>query len=208
MNQLDITFPKSEARADRLVEARRKPVLVRKPVMLQGEGGRIIGHVPRTQKECEEDFWARVKIGGMNECWEWIAGRHGPPPKWHYGVVWFNGKRWKAHQFAFMLTRGPIPQGHWVLHHCDNPPCCNPFHLFSGTPLDNIQDMISKGRAIRERGEDRYNATLTESDIAEIRQRFKRGDPVNGGSVLAREFGVGATMISAIIHRRRWKHVI
>lgn len=51
-----------------------------------------------------------------------------------------------AHQYAYQLLRGPVPDGMCVLHHCDNPPCCNPNHLFLGTPADNMRDMIAKGR--------------------------------------------------------------
>lgn len=56
-------------------------------------------------------------------------------------------------------------------------------------------------------GEDRYNATLTEQNIREIRIRYKVRDKVNGCTALGKEFGVGLTMIYAIVTRRRWKHV-
>ena len=64
-----------------------------------------------------------------------------------YGFV---GDRWadgmKAHRLAYQVAHGEIPKGLYVLHHCDNPPCCNPDHLFAGTPQDNVDDMRSKGR--------------------------------------------------------------
>jgi len=111
----------------------------------------------------------------------------------------------ETHRLAWFLTFGP-PK-HLICHDCDNPPCCNPSHLFDGTTLDNALDCIAKGRGNRERGEDRYNATLTANDIAEIRRRYKFRDKSDGGVALAKEFGVGKTMISSIVCGHRWKHV-
>lgn len=206
MNPLELTSQPLELREANLAPESRNRVLVRKPVMLRGVDGRIIGTQHRTQDQIVEDFWRRVKKGQENECWEWQAGKNGPPPK-NYGIMWVNGKKWKTHVFAYTISFG-LTNGLFVCHKCDNPPCCNPNHLFLGTCLDNTMDMISKGRKVSERGEDRYNSTLTEDDIREIRRRYKYHTyGPDSGSALAREFGVGPTMISAIIHRRRWKHV-
>lgn len=54
----------------------------------------------------------------------------------------------RAHRAAWTVTFGPIPEGVYVLHSCDNPPCCNPHHLWLGTALDNTRDIIAKGRPI------------------------------------------------------------
>lgn len=51
-----------------------------------------------------------------------------------------------THQTAYRLAKGIIPEGMCVLHRCDNPPCCNPNHLFLGTKRDNSVDMARKGR--------------------------------------------------------------
>lgn len=63
-----------------------------------------------------------------------------------YGRIYFAGGLMKAHRFAWITAFGPIPAGLHVLHHCDNPPCCNPEHLFLGTHQDNMADMDSKDR--------------------------------------------------------------
>jgi len=150
----------------------------------------------------------RVKRRGKNQCWLWTGGRHSKIKGRDYGVVSIDGKKRKAHQQAWIYTFGPIPKGKIVCHTCDNPPCCNPNHFFAGTHGDNQRDCLAKGRGNRERGADRYNATLTEADVREIRRRYKFRAGPDGGAGLAKEFGVGKTMISAIVNRQRWKHVI
>ena len=87
-------------------------------------------------------FWENVAVGDPNDCWEWEAssGYNG------YGQYRHNGKMTGAHRVAWNLTHGTIPDGLQVLHHCDNPSCVNPAHLWLGTQRDNIHDMIRKGR--------------------------------------------------------------
>jgi hypothetical protein len=79
-------------------------------------------------------------------CWEW-QGRKAR--KMGYGVMHKRGTRrdtMLAHRAFWEHYRGTIPAERCVLHKCDNPPCCNPDHLFLGTQRDNVHDMISKGR--------------------------------------------------------------
>jgi hypothetical protein len=91
--------------------------------------------------ECR--LWAKVDIKGLNDCWEFTGAR----PVKNYGrLADGKGGRIRAHVAAWILTYGPVPDGHHVLHHCDNPPCCNPRHLFTGTNADNIRDSYAKGR--------------------------------------------------------------
>lgn len=86
-----------------------------------------------------ERLWSQVdRSGGPDACWLW----QGHCDRGGYGRL--AGAR--AHREAWVQTFGPIPDGLWVLHRCDNPPCCNPRHLFLGTPKDNTRDMMEKGR--------------------------------------------------------------
>jgi hypothetical protein len=96
------------------------------------------------RKFCHEDFWSYVdRSGGENSCWNWTKST---ATKLHYGHLRYNGGYEFSHRVAFILTHGEIPDGMHVCHSCDNPLCCNPAHLWLGTPLDNMRDREAKGR--------------------------------------------------------------
>jgi len=87
-----------------------------------------------------ERLWEHAKQ--VDSCWEWTSRRD----RQGYGRLGIQGASLRAHRIAWIATHGPIPTGLCVLHHCDNPPCINPAHLFLGTPKDNVHDRIAKGR--------------------------------------------------------------
>ena len=84
------------------------------------------------------------KLDMSGDCWEFQGCR----TDFGHGQISADRKniRLRAHRVAWEIWKGPIPEGLCVLHKCDNPPCCNPEHLFLGTKKDNTRDMISKGR--------------------------------------------------------------
>lgn len=88
-----------------------------------------------------DDFWNRVSVGAVDECWEWTGAR----TSYGYGSVGYQRKSWLAHRLALYLTTNQSPES--VCHTCDNPPCCNPNHLFGGTRKDNNEDRHAKGRS-------------------------------------------------------------
>jgi len=110
----------------------------------------------------EDRFWGRVDKRQDEGCWLWTSHCN----KGGYGKL---GSK-LAHRIAWELTYGPIHTGLDVCHHCDNPKCVNPSHLFMGTARDNIRDCISKGRFADHKGEANPRAKLTEALALEIRE--------------------------------------
>jgi hypothetical protein len=141
-------------------------------------------------------FWANVRIGPR--CWPWIGCLRSDG----YGVVGCGARSCRAHRLAYEMTFGPIPDGLHVLHDCDNRACCRPDHLTLGTNLDNITDMIAKGR--QHRGERSPGAKLTETAVRLVRARHAAGVALD---VIAVEFGISKANASLIINRRTWWHV-
>jgi hypothetical protein len=103
-------------------------------------------------------------------CWEWQGG----VTRWGYGRIGKGGRDagWEsAHRVAWKLTHGDTGDL-YVLHSCDNPPCCNPDHLFLGTPKDNTQDMVQKGRHRTAKGDAHSSSTLTDAQVGEMRALY------------------------------------
>jgi hypothetical protein len=145
--------------------------------------------------DVSDRFWARVQVGPLNECWPWTGGRS----RFGYGRM----HKSYAHRVAWSLQVGPIPTGLQVLHACDNPPCCNPAHLFLGTPADNVLDKVQKGRQAH--GEDISNRVrLTEQHVRQIRLAAATGVTYRA---LATAYGVSRSGISLVVRGKRWAWV-
>jgi len=140
------------------------------------------------------------KIDRSGECWEWTAqiAMNG------YGVFFLNGIQTGAHRAAYRLLVGEIPNGLYVLHHCDNRSCVNPDHLFLGTQSDNLQDAAAKGRMVSPAlaGEENGRAKLTQNDVNAIRELYATGELVQ--RELGERYGVGTTTIGAVITGQNW----
>lgn len=145
-------------------------------------------------------FWEKVDIRGPDECWPWTASlREGG-----YGQVRWGRIVTSAHRVAWILTNGPIPDDLWVLHSCDNPPCCNPGHHFLGDVVINNADRDAKGRGRHLRGEEAGGAKLTAVQVLEIRAKLAARVR---GRVLAKEYGISEPTITQIKHRTIWAHL-
>lgn len=144
-----------------------------------------------------ERFWSKVDKRGPDECWLWTAhtNRDG------YGRVGFDRKVMYAHRLSFEMANGPIPDGMHVLHRCDNPGCVNPSHLFFGTHLDNMRDMLAKGRRWLPKGESHGGAKLTGKDVIAIRV-----DPRSHRRIAA-DYKVTHSAVGLIKRRVNWRHI-
>ena len=150
-----------------------------------------------------ERFWA--KVAKTDGCWLWTGSRN---PE-GYGNFWVRDRIVRATHIAWELEHGVAPlEGFFVCHHCDNPSCVNPAHLFVGTQSDNMRDGYSKGRMLSQnhpermaRGARQWCAKLTPEIVREIRRRRAAGETI---AALAREYGVGRRTLQDVVHRRTW----
>jgi predicted transcriptional regulator len=148
-------------------------------------------------KTLEEKFHRYVDKTGP--CWIWTKSRNSKK----YGQICIgSGKSMQAHRYSYELYKGPIPKGYVICHTCDNPLCANPDHLFAGTHMDNIRDMVSKGRQCM--GSRNATSKLTEEDIGPIWELITSG---MGSEKIAKLYGVTSTAIRAIKHHKGWTHV-
>lgn len=93
-----------------------------------------------------ERFHQNYVVDPVTGCWVWKSGKNSKG----YGLLWLRqGKRVVASRYSYEHHIGPIPPGLLACHHCDNPPCVNPAHIFLGTNADNMADMVRKGRKRR-----------------------------------------------------------
>lgn len=155
----------------------------------------------------ERRFWPKVlKPQDPSDCWVWTGAKRSNP-KEPYGVFKIRGhQRVKSHRLSFALQNGVSPGDLFVCHHCDNPQCVNPDHLFLGTAKDNNADMISKGRRATgdHGGEQNPAAKLSASQVEEIKRCIMQFE---SNKSLAQRFGVSAGMIGHIRRGRAWGSV-
>jgi len=158
---------------------------------------------PPITTQIAQRFWGKVAIGRIDECWPWQASSN----KLGYGRFVIKKVIYKAHRVAFAIHNGLFNYKLCVLHKCDNPCCCNPKHLFTGTQSQNIADCISKGRkrTTPKVGEENNKAKLTAKQVAEIRSSFR---PIYGvATALSKKYNVYRTTITRIAQRQTWKHI-
>lgn len=156
----------------------------------------------------QERFWRKVDKSG--DCWLWTSARD----RAGYGVFTFADRHAeKAHRISWRLTHGTIPAGLFVCHHCDQPSCVNPAHLFLGTAADNNADMMRKGRyvpgsrqakSLASRGSNNPRAKVTEEDVLRMRELRAAGWPAVR---LAARYGLSKGMVHRILSRKCWAHI-
>jgi HNH endonuclease len=146
-------------------------------------------------------FWSKVQRRRRNDCWPWIPKFMGRYPM-HYIRGGGRTDSFQASRIVILLSTGKDPKGMHACHKCDNPACCNPYHLFPGTPLDNQRDAKRKGRHAH--GETMGWAKLTEADIFTIRRLRSEGATLKE---LGSMFKVHLSLIHLICKRKVWTHI-
>jgi hypothetical protein len=189
------------------------------------------------RRPLEERFWEKVDKNGptmphmTTSCWMWSASKDGSGYGW---IGLGNGSLGKAHRVSFEIHYGPLMEGECALHHCDNPPCVRPDHLFKGTQKDNADDREAKGRhphptgeaywetrtleqyprgdqsGLRKHperapmGERNRHAVLTEELVKALRDEAETGVAY---TVLAIKYGITASSIGKIVRGNTWAHL-
>ncbi len=149
----------------------------------------------RTDAEFEQRFWEKVKKS--RGCWLWTGASN----RLGYGFVRRRPKLYSSHRLSYELAHGPIEDGMWVLHRCDQPACVRPDHLFLGTQRDNNNDRTAKGRGRRV---GTSGAKLTEDQVRQARLLYAGGLTQRE---IATRFGVTQTAISNLICGRSYSYV-
>lgn len=181
------------------------------------------GKIARKRRPPGDRFWEKVRKG--DACWLW-QGCTDPN-----GYGRFNtggrGRSVTASRMAYELTNGPVPDGLFVCHACDNPRCVRPDHLFLGTQAINMRDMLVKGRGANKtkpesfargsrhgsvtrperlrRADSHPHAKLTSADVVAMRAAYAAGGVTQ--MELASQYGIHQTVVSDIVRRRSWASV-
>lgn len=172
-------------------------------------------------------FWASVdQSGGADACWPWIKAK----TKHGYGAFAINGRQMKAHRFACELIHGPLAVGLEACHTCHTPACCNPKHVYGGTPTDRNRATVLRGRRNptrkakppvkrvrayryrpskkngpgKARGEQVNTAKLTPDDVRAIRVAGANGESIRS---IACRYQIVKETARLIIRREIWKHI-
>lgn len=148
----------------------------------------------------EVAFYARCPVERpADECWEWQGTLVGG-----YGQLRFGGSRYAAHRVSYELHKGPIPEGLYVCHACDNRACVNPAHLWLGTNEANMQDKLAKNRQAHVIGRQQGTVKLHPPQVLVIRRLVREGV---SQQAIARRFGISQSLVSRIASGKAWKHL-
>jgi hypothetical protein len=153
--------------------------------------------IPIITPDVEDKFWKTISISdNPNLCWETKVNKTNAG----YGMFKIGTERFLCHRISYTIHFGEIPKGMHVLHRCDNPPCCNPNHLFIGDDQANNDDMRAKGRG--NLGEKNGMNKISAENAYKIRLLGRAGA---NKRELAKFFGVAYTTVKSIINGNRWK---
>ena len=171
---------------------------------IKGKPRRFVAHHYRPPAEdLAQRFWSKVQKS--DDCWLWTGAKCGHGS---YGLLHMAGTRKMkpASHVSWFLAYGSWPKdGQFACHHCDNPECVRPDHLFLGNARDNAQDSIRKGRFRHQtfpRGVRNGRAKMTPATAREARNKFTAGETI---TVIARHFSVARSTVRDIVRGHRWQ---
>jgi hypothetical protein len=171
------------------------------------KGTLVAKRIPKLHLTQLNRFWRQVdRSGGAGACWLWtgFVRENG------YGVIGIKCKEYRVHRVSYFIEHGRIDNDRLVLHRCDVRACVNPAHLFLGTPKDNSQDAVRKGRNAKLFGERNGKAKLTRRTVRAIKRLLR--DKAKGRCDLrqyeiARQFGVSEATVSYLKNGGRWDFI-
>lgn len=165
--------------------------------------GRITGPIPYSEEDTKRVFFQTIVKDKKTNCWVWTgAASKG------YGWIRYKQKSIMAHRYSYLIHKGQFDKTKCVLHKCDNPPCCNPDHLFLGTRADNRKDCIAKGRAVYLKGVNHGSHKLNPRQVSEIRASYGwRGIGGMSAPALAKKYGITTSGIWHVLLGKVWKEI-
>ena len=142
---------------------------------------RLLNKLVKTRDGCLEFTGSRTKEG--------------------YGRIKVKGRSILAHRMSWECRHGSVPEGRLILHKCDNPPCCNPNHLYLGEHQNNTDDRVKRGRSVNLKGSDHGLSHLHEFEVLDICDRLDKGDTLQ---TISTYYKVSRSCIQNISKGRSW----
>lgn len=155
--------------------------------------------------QVKKKFFDRIMPEPNTGCWLWMGGINANG----YGVVKskHNFGFCNSSRLSYFIHNGDYDRAKLVCHHCDNPMCVNPDHLYLGTTQQNTDDKHRRNRADDRRGERNGRSKLSDEQIEYIRHRYEFKSKKNNAVEIAKDLGVSSTIIYYIVKKQNWGHL-